>query len=215
LERLVIRSWSAWIVAWTLIPDLFDGGDDLLGLVRGNALLDLHYLTDRAAEGGLELLGDEVLERQARLARRVLSTSSTAVSLYSSSRGSISKIEFNARIEPDVTSDDEYKLTAVLDVLNTRLAKRGLPLKNFRPPEARDRPRRARSVSSEGPSRAFPRTRPRRSSPPSKGPVIKVQATIQADQLRITSRSKDALQEAMAALKAASFGVDMQFTNYR
>jgi uncharacterized protein YajQ (UPF0234 family) len=42
-----------------------------------------------------------------------------------------------------------------------------------------------------------------------------VQATIQADQVRITSSSKDELQAAMAALRAKDFGVALQFGNYR
>ena len=44
---------------------------------------------------------------------------------------------------------------------------------------------------------------------------LKAQAQIQADQLRVSSRSKDALQQAMALLRGGTFGVDLQFTNYR
>ena len=43
----------------------------------------------------------------------------------------------------------------------------------------------------------------------------KVQATIQADQVRVSSPSKDELQEAMAALRDHDFGVSLQFGNYR
>jgi cyclic-di-GMP-binding protein len=44
---------------------------------------------------------------------------------------------------------------------------------------------------------------------------LKVQAQIQGEQLRVTSKSKDELQQAIAFLKAKDFGIDLQFTNYR
>jgi len=43
----------------------------------------------------------------------------------------------------------------------------------------------------------------------------KVQVAIQGEQLRVSGRDRDALQEAIAALKAHDFEIDMQFTNYR
>lgn len=43
----------------------------------------------------------------------------------------------------------------------------------------------------------------------------KVQVAIQGDQLRVSGRDRDALQEAIAALKGYDFKIDMQFTNYR
>jgi uncharacterized protein YajQ (UPF0234 family) len=42
-----------------------------------------------------------------------------------------------------------------------------------------------------------------------------VQASIQGDQLRVLSRSKDALQASIALLKGKDFGIDLQFANYR
>jgi len=54
-------------------------------------------------------------------------------------KGSISKIEWDAKdMGADDHLDDEFKLKNVMDVLNTRMAKRGLPLKNFTPQKARD-----------------------------------------------------------------------------
>ena len=43
----------------------------------------------------------------------------------------------------------------------------------------------------------------------------KVQVAIQGDQLRVSGRDRDGLQEAIAALKGHDFKIDMQFTNYR
>ncbi|HWD99622.1 MAG TPA: DUF520 family protein, partial [Bryobacteraceae bacterium] len=44
---------------------------------------------------------------------------------------------------------------------------------------------------------------------------LKVQASIQGDVVRVSGKDRDALQQAIALLKASEFGIDMQFTNYR
>jgi uncharacterized protein YajQ (UPF0234 family) len=48
-----------------------------------------------------------------------------------------------------------------------------------------------------------------------KGSKLKVQASIQADQVRVTGKSKDDLQTVMQLLKGSDLGIDMQFTNRR
>ena len=44
---------------------------------------------------------------------------------------------------------------------------------------------------------------------------IKVQASIQGDELRVTGKNKDDLQEAMALVRREDFGIDLQFVNFR
>lgn len=130
-------------------------------------------------------------------------------------KGSISKIEFNPKdLVVTVTSDDEFKLKAVIDVLNTRLAKRGLPLKNFAPQKMEQ----ALGGAVRQPlkvQQGIPSDKAKEMVAAIKKAGLKVQAAIQGDQLRVTSRSKDSLQETMALLRGGSFGVDLQFTNYR
>jgi cyclic-di-GMP-binding protein len=48
-----------------------------------------------------------------------------------------------------------------------------------------------------------------------KGTKLKVQAAIQADQVRVTGKNRDDLQAVIKLLKETDFGIDMQFTNYR
>lgn len=130
-------------------------------------------------------------------------------------KGSISKIEFNPKeLVLTVTSDDEFKLKSVLDVLNTRLAKRGLPLKNFKP--------RKLETALGGAVRqevkvqqGIPSDKAKEIASEIKKSGLKVQAAIQSDQLRVSGRSKDELQSAMALLRGKDFGLDLQFTNYR
>ncbi|MBI5202179.1 MAG: YajQ family cyclic di-GMP-binding protein [Elusimicrobia bacterium] len=130
-------------------------------------------------------------------------------------KGSVSKIEFNQKdLLITVTSDDEYKLKAVHDVLNTRLAKRGLPLKNFvqqKLEAALSGAVRQQVKVQQG----IPSDKAKEMVAAVKKSGVKVQASIQGDQLRVTSRSKDALQDAMGVLRGGAFGVDLQFTNYR
>ena len=130
-------------------------------------------------------------------------------------KGSISNIEFNPKeLTLTVTSDDEFKLKAVHDVLNTRLAKRGLPLKNFVPQKlesALGGTVRQQVKVQQG----IPTDKAKEMIAAIKKAGLKAQAQIQADQLRVTSRSKDALQDAMALLRRGTFGVDLQFTNFR
>ena len=130
-------------------------------------------------------------------------------------KGSISKIELNAKeLALTVTSDDEFKLKAVHDVLNTRLAKRGLPLKNFAPQKIETALGGAvRQLVKV--QQGIPSDKAKEMAAAIKKSGIKAQAAIQGDQLRVSSKSKDALQEAIALLKGGSFGVDLQITNFR
>lgn len=130
-------------------------------------------------------------------------------------KGSISKIEFNAKdVALTVTSEDEFKLKNVMDILNTRLAKRGLPLKNFQPQKLETALGGAvRQVIKV--QNGIPSEKAKNIVAEVKKSGLKVQAAIQGDQLRVTSRSKDELQGTMAFLRGKDFGVDLQFTNYR
>lgn len=109
---------------------------------------------------------------------------------------------------------DDFKMRALIDVLLMRLGKRGLPLKNFVPQKletALGGTVRQKMAITQG----IPSNKAKEMVAEIKKSGIKIQASIQGDQLRVTSRSKDLLQSAMALLKAGDFGVDLQFTNYR
>ena len=115
----------------------------------------------------------------------------------------------------ELVSDDEFKLNAVWDVLQTRMVKRGVPLKNLTPSEIEKTSgglvRRSVALQQGIPSEAardivkFLKDQKMR----------KVQVAIQGDQLRVSSASKDELQTAIRLLKGQDFGVELQFGNYR
>jgi cyclic-di-GMP-binding protein len=114
-----------------------------------------------------------------------------------------------------LTADDEMKMNAVWEIVQTRLVRRGVPVKNFKgaesQPAAGGTVRRVIEIQQGIPIEAA-----REIVKYIKDKKLKkVQAAIQADQVRVSSPSKDDLQEAMRALREHDFGVALQFGNYR
>ena len=113
-----------------------------------------------------------------------------------------------------LTSADEFKLKAVNDVLQGKLVKRGVPLKGMQygkiEPAAGSTVRQKitlqQGISVEK-AREIVKT--------IKDSKKKVQASIQGDLVRVSSKDRDTLQEIIALLRKSDFGIDMQFTNYR
>ena len=131
-------------------------------------------------------------------------------------KGSRAAIDLNRTDNTIVlTADDEFKMNALWEILQTRMVRRGVPTKNMTPWEieraANDTVRRTISLQQGIPTEAakeivkFLKDKK----------LKKVQATIMADQVRVTSPSKDELQEAMRQLREQDFGCALQFGNYR
>ena len=114
-----------------------------------------------------------------------------------------------------LVADDEFKMNALWEIVQTRLVRRGVPVKNFSvpasEPAAGGTVRRVISIQQGIPIEAareivkFLKDRK----------MKKVQAAIQGDQLRVTSSSRDELQEVMRMLRDQDFGIALQFGNYR
>jgi uncharacterized protein YajQ (UPF0234 family) len=128
-------------------------------------------------------------------------------------KGSKSSIELTAE-EIVLASDDEGKLRSVVDILETKMVKRGVALKalDYGKLEqaaggtVRQHVKIVQGIEVEK-AKAIVKA--------IKDAKLKVQASIQADQVRVTGRSKDDLQKAMAIVKGNDFGIPLQFTNYR
>jgi uncharacterized protein YajQ (UPF0234 family) len=131
-------------------------------------------------------------------------------------KGSIAAIDLDQKANTlTLTAEDNFKLESVWDVLQTRLIKRSVPVKNMKrgdiEPAAGATVRQVITLQQGIPTDAAKDIVKHLKDLKLK----KVQASIQGDQVRITSPSKDDLQGAMQALRARDFGVALQFGNYR
>jgi cyclic-di-GMP-binding protein len=109
---------------------------------------------------------------------------------------------------------DEFKLKAVNDVFQQKLVKRGVPLKGLTygaVESALGGTARQRITMQQG----IPIEKARDIVKLIKNSKKKVQASIQGDLVRVSSKDRDTLQEVIAMLRQQDFGIDMQFTNYR
>jgi uncharacterized protein YajQ (UPF0234 family) len=114
-----------------------------------------------------------------------------------------------------LTAEDAFKLGAVWEILQTRLVRRGVPVKNMKPadPEKASAGTMRQVITLQ---QGVPTDAAREIVKFLKDRKLKkVQAAIQGDQLRVSSPSKDDLQAAMAALREQDFGIALQFGNYR
>ena len=111
-------------------------------------------------------------------------------------------------------SSDDFKLRAVLDILQQKLVKRQVPLKALTygviTPSAGSTVRQEITLQQ-----GIPIEKAREIVKIIKDSKKKVQASIQGDLVRVSGKDRDALQEVIALLRATDFGIDVQFTNYR
>jgi uncharacterized protein YajQ (UPF0234 family) len=113
-----------------------------------------------------------------------------------------------------LAAEDEFKLKQVLDILESKLIKRQVPLKALTrgkvEPAAGSRVRQRLELQQ-----GIPTEKARELVKLIKGTKHKVQAQIQEDQVRVFGRDKDELQAVMRFLREQELGIHMEFTNYR
>jgi|SRR5687767_3657970 len=131
-------------------------------------------------------------------------------------KGSKASIDFKrAENTIDLVADDAFKMEALWDILQTRMVRRGVPVRNLDSGElipiggnmVKKTIKLTQGIPIERAKEIVQFLKERK--------LKKVQASIQGDQVRVTSASKDDLQEAIAALRQGDFGVELQFGNYR
>jgi hypothetical protein len=130
-------------------------------------------------------------------------------------KGSKSSIELD-RKENKITliGDDDFKLRAVTDILNTKLAKRGVSLKafTFETPEKafEGTLRQAVKISS-----GIEREKAKELVAIIKDLGLKAQAQIEGEKIKVSAAKKDDLQAVIAHIKPLDFSVPLSFNNYR
>ncbi|CAG0985324.1 hypothetical protein GPROT1_02587 [Gammaproteobacteria bacterium] len=131
-------------------------------------------------------------------------------------KGSKVAIEFSrAEGKLKLVADDDFRMRALFDVLQGRLIKRGVPVKNLDVGETI--PAGGDTVRKEvGLKMALDSDTAKKVAAAIKDAKLKkVQAAIQGDQVRVSSPSKDELQTAITLLRSMDFGVELKFGNYR
>ena len=130
-------------------------------------------------------------------------------------KDSHSSIELNEKDgKMALASKDEFKLKAVVDILQSKLIKRQVPLKGLTYGEII--PAAGSTVKQEiTMQQGIAIEKARELVKKIKDSKLKVQASIQGDLVRVSGKSRDLLQEVMQLLKQQDFGIDVQFTNYR
>ncbi|MBA3520950.1 MAG: YajQ family cyclic di-GMP-binding protein [Gemmatimonadales bacterium] len=131
-------------------------------------------------------------------------------------KGTHCTIEFDRpKAEIHLAADDEFRMDALVDVLQTRMIKRGVPVKNLKVGDV---------VQSTGQSvkrtvtltQGIPQDVAKKIVKAIKdGGFKKTQGSIQGDEVRVTSPSKDELQSVIALLRGEDFGIELRFGNYR
>jgi len=113
-----------------------------------------------------------------------------------------------------ITSADDFKVQAVLDVLQSKLVRRGVPLKNLEygkvEPAAGGRARQTITVRQ-----GIDSDKAREIVKQVKQSGLKVQSQILEDQVRVSGKKRDDLQAVIQLLKGADFGLALQFVNFR
>jgi hypothetical protein len=130
-------------------------------------------------------------------------------------KDSKSRIELNEKDKKiTLSSQDEFKLKAVTDILEQKLVKRKVPLKalTFGPvQQAAGSTVRQEITLQQG----IPIEKAREIVKAIKDSKKKVQASINGDLVRVSGKDRDTLQDIIGLLRGKDFGIDMQFTNYR
>src|SRR6201996_2615103 len=129
-------------------------------------------------------------------------------------KNSKSKIELEKEEASQLASQDEYSLTAVIEILSQKLVKRGISLKNLEyekiEPAAnssvRQKIKLKQGIAGDNAKKVVAAV---------KDSKLKVQASIQGDTVRISGKDKDSLQQVIALLRGGEYGVELQFTNFR
>ncbi|MDQ6708455.1 MAG: YajQ family cyclic di-GMP-binding protein [Acidobacteriota bacterium] len=130
-------------------------------------------------------------------------------------KDSKSKIELNEKEKKiELASQDEFKLKAVIEMLESKLVKRKVPIKNLT--FGTVTPAAGSTVKQEITlQQGLAIEKAKEIVKAIKDSKLKVQASIQGDLVRVSGKDRDTLQSAIALLRGSDFGIDMQFVNFR
>lgn len=129
-------------------------------------------------------------------------------------KGSKSEIRWDKKEEVTVIGDDDNKLKSVIDILQTKMVKRGVSLKSldYGKVEAASGDLRRQVIKI---IQGIPTEKAKEITKIIKELKVKVQAQIQEEQIRVTGKKIDDLQEVIQALKGMDLDINLQYVNMR
>lgn len=128
-------------------------------------------------------------------------------------RGSKSEVTAEGS-EVKILTEDDFRLKSIIDVLQTKLIKRGISIKNLDYGKVEDASgSMVRQVIKI--KQGIETELAKKIIKDIKGTKIKVQAQIMDDQIRISGKNRDDLQETIAFIREQDYDLDLQFINYR
>lgn len=160
---------------------------------------------------------DVVSEVDLQEVRNAVDQASREISQRYDFKGTASSIELQTEGEKtslSIKSNTEQKVKDCVKVLEEKLVKRKVPLKSLQKGNIEDAAG-GTSRQSIDLNQGISTDKAREIVKAVKDMKIKAQSSIQGDQVRISSKSRDTLQDVIAALKEKDFGIPIQFTNYR
>jgi cyclic-di-GMP-binding protein len=131
-------------------------------------------------------------------------------------KGTHCSVEFDRpKAEIRLATDDEFRMDALLDVLKTKMIKRGVPVKNLKIGDLQQATGQSvrrmigltQGISQDVSKRIVKAVKD--------AGFKKVQTAIQGDEVRVSAPSRDELQNVIAFLKGQDFGIELKFGNYR
>ena len=127
-------------------------------------------------------------------------------------KGTGSKFEFDGQLI-SLTSQADFQLRQMLDILRQKLAKRGIDVACMKEeePEITGREARQKVILRQGIETPLARDLVKKI----KGSKLKVQTAIQGDKLRVSGKKRDVLQDVIALLKEADVNLPLQYENFR
>jgi len=110
-------------------------------------------------------------------------------------------------------AEEEFQLGQMLDILRDKFTRRGVDVRALDPNEIQPSGKQKRQ--SFGLKQGIDRDTAKKMVKLVKDSKLKVQSQVQGDQVRVTGKKRDDLQQVMASLKAADFDMPLEFNNFR
>lgn len=129
-------------------------------------------------------------------------------------RGSETTVEWDRKSRIVIVTESEFRLDAVVDILKTRMIRRGVPVRSLKFSKV-ERAAGGKVRQTVEVVQGISKEKGKEIVAAIKATGLKVQAQVMDDQVRVSGKSRDDLQAVIAALKETDFGLELQFTNYR